>query len=227
MDSNGTERWTALALLSFIAGIFTIVFAASAFVQPDPYPPSLALASFQNNGSLFAFGSFAAALFALTVIPYFAVLGWLLRPRGGGLSSVATLLSVIGTFSSAISATLGNFALAQAASVTALTPADAIYQAGFWYWTLKDLAVMGFMMLGLGFAIFGGLAWKSGVLPNWLAALGIVGGLSNLLIFNTVAYPVMSVGFIGPSVVEPAALTLWAFATGVLFARRRGRLAPA
>jgi len=39
----------------------------------------------------------------------------------------------------------------------------------------------GLMAWGLGQLLFGVLAWRSGVLPNWVAVIGILGGVAGLL----------------------------------------------
>lgn len=218
---EGVQRSRTLALISLLAGVTTIVFAVAGFVQPDPNPPEV-LSSYQANQSLYAFGSYSAALFGLTAIPYFAVLGTLFWRRAKPVALGATLLAAVGISAYAIGWTLGNFAVATASTISAPSAADASYQAGYMYWTAKNVTIMGSVFFGLGFAIFGGLAWNTRILPNWLAVVGIIGGVSNLLIFNVIAYDVESVGFIGSAVIQPAALALWAFASVVLFTRGRG-----
>ena len=215
---EGVQRSSALAVISLFAGIFTVVFAVAGFVQPDPNPPAV-LSSYQANQSLYAFGSYSAALFGLTVIPYFAVLGTVFWRRANAVTLGATLLVAVGISAYVIGWTLGNFAVATASTIAAPSPAVASYQAGYMYWTAKNVTIMGLVFFSLGFALFGCLAWNSRILPNWLAVVGIIGGISGLLIFNVIAYDIESVGFIGQAVIQPAALAIWAFASVLLFTR--------
>ncbi len=77
--------------------------------------------------------------------------------------------------------------------------------------------VLGTASWGTGSLLFGLLAWKSGILPNWLAVVGIIGGIAGWTIVN------LSIGFI--SLALPVAFIIWGLGTGGLILS--GRVKPA
>ena len=70
------------------------------------------------------------------------------------------------------------------------------------------------MMLGLGQFLFGWLSWKSGALPNLLAALGMIGGIAGLLTEYVVRTAVLAL----PQI---AILAIWQFAAGIILLRTK------
>lgn len=63
------------------------------------------------------------------------------------------------------------------------------------------------MTWGLDQFLFGWLAWRSGILPNWIAVVGMVGGLAGLLtlaVYHTALLALVQLG----------SFTVWCFATG-------------
>jgi hypothetical protein len=59
--------------------------------------------------------------------------------------------------------------------------ADVAYQFVIWANLSYYLTDPGLMAWGLGQFLFGCLAWRSHVLANWLAVLGVIGGTAGLL----------------------------------------------
>ena len=74
------------------------------------------------------------------------------------------------------------------------------------------------MTWGLGQLLFGWLAWKSGVLPDWLVVVGAIGGLAGLLTLAVYQSPVFAL-------VQLASFAIWASTAGVsiLWGRRAPR----
>jgi hypothetical protein len=91
---------------------------------------------------------------------------------------------------------------------------DATYHAAIWSSLAYYLTDPGLMAWGLGQLLFGWIAWRSAVLPNWLAVLGIVGGVAGLLTLAVYQTSVLAL-------VQLASFTVWAFATGVTLLRAR------
>jgi hypothetical protein len=83
-------------------------------------------------------------------------------------------------------------------------------------WLTLDTSVnlLGIVAWGLGLLLFGLAAWNSRILPNWLALIGVIGGVSSLL-----ALIVPIVAFL----VVPIAFGIWCFAVPLLIRRTPGR----
>jgi predicted membrane chloride channel (bestrophin family) len=69
------------------------------------------------------------------------------------------------------------------------------------------------MTWGLGQFLFGWLVWKGGVLPNWLAAVGMIGGAAGLLTLAVYQTPMLAL-------LQLACFAIWEFATGILLFHR-------
>lgn len=61
--------------------------------------------------------------------------------------------------------------------------------------------------------LFGWLAWKGGALPNWLVAVGIIGGAAGLLTLAVYQTPMLAL-------LRLACFAIWEFATGTLLFQR-------
>ncbi len=213
---------TAFAISGLLAGILGIVFLASMFLLPLLTTAPQALSSYNTHQSAYLFFGAASGLFAVGAVPFIAGLGSSLRARGRELSSSATLLSVLGVFSIALAALLYVASLATISSTAAPTPADANYQAALWFTIPIALLVLGTAAWGTGFFLFGLLTWKSGVLPNWLAVIGIVGGVAGwTIVSQPVAFLVSIV-----SIALPVAFVIWGLGSGALILSGRVRPAP-
>jgi hypothetical protein len=70
------------------------------------------------------------------------------------------------------------------------------------------------MAWGLGQFLFGWVAWRSVVLPNWLAIIGMLGGVAGLLTLAVYQTAVLAL-------VQLLAFTIWGFATGLSLLRAR------
>jgi hypothetical protein len=70
------------------------------------------------------------------------------------------------------------------------------------------------MAWGLGQFLFGWVAWRSVVLPNWLAIIGMRGGVAGLLTLAVYQTAVLAL-------VQLLAFTIWGFATGLSLLRAR------
>ena len=72
----------------------------------------------------------------------------------------------------------------------------------------------GLMAWGLGQFLFGYVAFRSGVLPNWLALVGMLGGVAGLLTLAVYQTALLAL-------VQLLCFTVWGFATGFSLLRAR------
>jgi hypothetical protein len=110
------------------------------------------------------------------------MLGRFLRAPNPSLALSASILSAIGI------ALLGFAQFAYIGAMLSIARAgstpdagEAIYQATIWSNLSFFLTDPGLMMWGLGQLLLGSLAWRSDVLPRWLATTGCISGGAGLL----------------------------------------------
>ena len=203
-----------LVVLAFVAGSLSILMLL-AYLQPPPITPAeqlLYAASHRGTYALFASVVLAWAVFS---VPLASILAKLLRAKGSALASAAQLLVAVGVLLLGFGIFMHIGALLSILEAGAPpSAADATYQAAIWYSLSFYLTDPGLMAWGLGQFLFGWLAWRSGVLPNWVALVGIVGGVAGLL---TLA--VYQSGVLG--LVQIICFAVWGFATGLSLLRSR------
>jgi len=67
----------------------------------------------------------------------------------------------------------------------------------------NPLLPLGGAIWGLGFILFGALAWNSGILPNWMAVVAIVGGVAGWAIFPVLNSSAQFFGYVITEVLVP------------------------
>lgn len=205
-----------LVVLAFFAGSLSIPMLLAS-LQPPPATPAeqlLFAASHRGGYALFASLVMAWSVFS---VPLSAILAKLLRAKGGTLASAAQLLVAVGVLllGFGIFTHVGAL-LSIVAAGTPPSATDATYQAAIWHSLSFYLTDPGLMAFGLGQFLFGWLAWRSGVLPNWVAVVGMVGGVAGLLTLAVYQTGVLAL-------VQLICFGIWGFATG--FSLLRGRQA--
>src|ERR1700688_4222047 len=100
-------------------------------MTPSDAPPfsQANFAASQTDLALWSFRSFAWGLFAVAAIPFFALVGRLIRHRTADASRIAPLLSVVGATLYVVGAILQDSALAAVGTLAAPSAKEATYQA--------------------------------------------------------------------------------------------------
>ncbi len=208
------------------SGLVTGVLVLIAFVAeaktPTPFVPfsQANFAPSQTDLALWSFRSFAWGLFAVAAIPFFVLVGRVLRHRNADVASIATLLSVFGATLYVLRAILQDSALAAAGTLAAPSAKEAAYQAPLLFAMANPLLPMGGAIWGLGFILFGALTWNSGLLPNWMAVVAIVGGVAGWAIFPVLNSSGMFIGYLITEVLVPITTAIWCFSCAAIFLRR-------
>jgi hypothetical protein len=208
------ERPSTLVIFSLVAGLLSLLLLLAS-LQPPPATPAEQLSFVVDHRTLY--GLFACVVLAWAVfsIPFVVALGTMFRAKGRIQAQTATILSCAGILllGFAIFSHVGAL-LSIVAAGTPPRPEDATYQAAIWASLGYYLTDPGLMAWGLGQFMFGRSAWKSGILPNWLALVGMLGGLAGLLTLAVYQSSVLAL-------VQIVAFTVWGFATGILLLRGR------
>lgn len=212
------DRKSTLATFSLVAGTLSLLLLFAS-LQPLPATPAEQLSFVASHRT--AYGLFAGTVLAWMVfsIPFVVTLGTVLRAKGGVLAQTATIVSAVGI--SLLGFAIFMHAGAMLSIVTAGSPPrpeDATYQAAIWSSLRFYLTDPGLMAWGLGQFLFGWSAWRSQILPNWLATVGMIGGIAGLLTLAVYQSGVLAL-------VQIFTFTVWGFATGILLLRRGSNVA--
>jgi Domain of unknown function (DUF4386) len=186
-----------------------------AAVQPAPPDPAARLAYVAAHEGRIGLEAVMALAWAVFSIPFVVALGWLLRVKSPALASAATLLSAGGLLLLGYSLRMSTGAQLAVIAAGGALGADALREATVWWNLSFFLTDPGLMIWGLGQFLFGWLAWKSEVLPNWVAIAGLLGGAAGLLTDAVYQTPVLAL-------IQLASFALWGGATAALLFRRPG-----
>jgi len=203
----GSEGGKLPIMLAFAAGTLSLLLLLTS-LQPPPATPAEQLSFAASHRS--AYGLFASLVLAWSVlsIPVIVTSSAMLHLKGGSLASSAKVLSSAGVLLLGYGIFTHTGALLSIVAAGAPPrPEDATYQAAIWSSLGFYLTDPGLMTWGLGQFLFGWFAWRSGILPNWVAVVGMVGGLAGLLtlaVYQTALLALVQLG----------SFTVWCFATG-------------
>lgn len=209
------DRAIAFGWFSLLSGVLSLLLVA-ATLQPAPRSATGQLAYVAGHQGAVAIGATIVLSWSVFSIPLVVALGQILGPKSPGFAKAATLLTAAGILllGFAIFTRVGALLSIVAAGGPA-NAAEAAYQVAIWGNLSFYLTDPGLMTLGFGQVLFGWLAWRSRVLPNWASVVGTVGGTAGLFTLAVYQTPVLAL-------VQIAAFAAWGFATGALLLRRSG-----
>ena len=211
--SSGIDNKKLFSAFALVTGVLSVLFVLNS-LQPVPAPAER-LAFFLSHRGDYLLFAVLVLTWAVFSIPFVVALGTVLRTRGAGLAQAGTILSAIGISLLAFGAfTYVGAMLAITAVANPPNPAEASYQATIWSNLSFFLSDPGLMTWGLGMLLFGRLAWKSGIFPNWLAIVGMVGGVAGLVTLLVYQTPVLAL-------LQFACFAVWGIAAGVQLFRSR------
>jgi hypothetical protein len=202
------------SICSFVAGGLSLLLLLASLQPRPPSNPAQQLALVASRGTAYALFAILILSWATFSIPFVVALGTLLRPKGISMAHSATILCSGGILllGFGIFAHLGAMLSILAAGKPPTSP-EAGYQAAIWASLGFYLTDPGLMAWGLGQFLFGWLAWRSCVLPNWTAIVGMIGGVAGLLTLAVYQTPVLAI-------VQVATFAVWGFVAGVVLLRR-------
>lgn len=210
------DRKLTFALFSLLSGVLSLLFLV-VHLQPQLYTAK-PLPFFVSNQAGYIILAIVALFWSTFSIPFVVALGTLLRTKSSSLALAATILSSAGILLLGFARYIYVGALLSivASGNVAPGPAEAIYQASIWANLQFLLGDPPFMAWGLGQLLFGWLAWKSKVLPNWLSVLGTIGGIAGLL--TSLLLPSNAIPL---ALFDVGSFSVWGFTTGILLLRSR------
>lgn len=210
------DQAPAFGWFSLVAGVLSIL-VLIATLQPIPQGAAEQLSFFAVHRSVLPLMATVVLTWAVFSIPFVVALGQILRLKSTSFALAATILSAVGIL------LLGFASFAHVGAILSILAAgrppsdsEATYQAAIWGNLFFYLTDPGLMTWGLGQVLFGWLAWKSGVLPNWLSVVGLIGGVAGLLTLTVYQSGALAL-------IQLASFAVWGCATGILLLWRYGK----
>lgn len=208
------DRRTSFAVFSLLAAALTILLLGVTLMTAPPKMLEQPLPLSVSRGS-YILAATVVLTWAVFSIPFVVGLSTLLGRKSKSLALTATILSALGISLLGF----GNFT-SIGAILSILTagsppvPGAAAYQVRIWTSLGYYLTDPGLMTWGLGQFLFGWLSRKSHVLPDWLAIIGMIGGICGLLTLGVYQTPMLAL-------FQLACFAVWGLAVGILLLRRR------
>jgi hypothetical protein len=218
--STSVPRSSLPAAAGFAAGVLVLVALVAETQTPVKSLTTPTFVATQQSLALLAFRSFAWGLFAVAAIPFFVVVGGLLRRRSLDGAMAATLLCVIGATLYSLRAIMQDAAWAGASAAASPSASDTAYVQVVLFGMANTLLPLGAAIWGFGYLVIGALAWKSGAVPRWLALVAFIGGVAGWATFPAINSSGAFIGYVFTEFLVPLATAVWGFACGVILLRR-------
>ncbi len=214
-ESSAETRGDALfGVIAILSGLSFLVHLAVVFALPSPNSYQ-ELATYKTHQTVYALLFFSVVVFNVFAVTFLAGLSRLLAPRSSRVAAGATSALALGIVITGLGVVLSIGALAALAELPSepAYAANATFEAAFWA-NLQSLTnVFGDAFMGLGLLLLGWVAWGSRIVPNWLAIIGVVGGLG--AVASIVADPLAGISYL--------AFTIWSLVVGIIMLRRPGQ----
>jgi len=214
---------TSLNLFGVGAFVFGVLLLVGTFVAPNFSEPGPTQANWVASNAVLAFlaaDSYVWGLTAIAAIPFFAILGRLLRSRSQEGAFAAVLLSAIGVVLYFLRNILAVASIDAASTLTAPSATQAAYQVNLLGDALNPLEPLGAACWGFGLILFGALIWRSGIFPNWLAIVAFVGGVAGWAVFPALTYTGQFIGYFFTEIFLPLLTAILALICGAIFLGR-------
>ncbi len=210
---------SAFAWFSLSSGVLSMLLLL-ATLKPLPHDAGGQLSYVADHQAFVIFAAVVDLGWAVCAVPFVVTLGQILRTKSASFAFAAIILSVSGILllGFVIFARIGAFLSILASSVPPRGE-EASYQAAIWGHLFFYLSDPGLMTWGLGQFLFGWLAWKSQVVPNWLALVGMLGGLAGLLTLAVYESPVLALAQLGSFAIWGLVTSRVLFRSNILVSR--------
>jgi hypothetical protein len=174
-----------------VLGILTGITVAGVLVTSifTPQPSALnAYSTYLSNVNLYWAGFILALASAVVGIPFFAGVGRMLSDRSTLVAPGATLVMIAGIVIAVLGGIVstGAFWAISQGPTGSMYQSNAVFEGAFWDNFSFILTIFGFALAGLGFILFGWLAWRSNIVPNWAAIVAYIGGVAGFLVGVTI-----------------------------------------
>jgi hypothetical protein len=205
-----------IGVLGVLVGVFVLASLVVGFLEPSPSPLGT-YSAYLSHVNVYWTSLILTVFAGMVGVPFFAGVGRLLESRSTSVARAATFATITGILVAVLGSvvTTGAYWSISQVPVGSTYQSNAAFEAAVWNNLTFVFSFLGFGLVGVGLLLFGWLAWKSTILPNWLAILAFIGGVAGLLFGAAVSNtPAGFLGYIGFILVLVTFL-VWGFVIGI------------